>query len=108
MKGIQELQVWIADHVEKDLSVQALARRVAMSVRNFERVFTRETGCTPARYVTQMRVEAARRELERTEKSIEQIARNCGFVSSDLMRKAFVRLVGTTPARYRTQLSNNN
>ena len=108
MKGIQELQVWIADHVEKDLSVQALAQRVAMSVRNFERVFTRETGCTPARYVTQMRVEAARRELERTEKSIEQIARNCGFVSSDLMRKAFVRLVGTTPARYRTQLSNNN
>jgi transcriptional regulator GlxA family with amidase domain len=54
-----------------------------------------------------MRVEAARRELERSEKSIEQIARNCGFVSADLMRKAFVRVVGTTPARYRTQLSNN-
>ncbi|HET6974677.1 MAG TPA: helix-turn-helix domain-containing protein [Pyrinomonadaceae bacterium] len=107
MKGMRELQVWIADHVEKDLSVQALARRTAMSVRNFERVFTREIGCTPARYVTQMRVEAARRELERTEKSIEQIARNSGFVSADLMRKAFVRLVGTTPARYRTQLSTN-
>ncbi len=108
MKSIHELQVWIADHVEKDLSVQTLARRVAMSVRNFERVFTRETGCTPARYVTQMRVEAARRELERTEKNVDQIARNCGFVSADLMRRAFVRLVGTTPARYRSQLSSNN
>jgi transcriptional regulator GlxA family with amidase domain len=105
MKSIQELQVWIADHVEKNLSIQVLARRVAMSVRNFERVFTRETGCTPARYVTQMRVETARRELESTDKSVEQIARNCGFASSDLMRRAFLRSVGTTPARYRSQLS---
>lgn len=105
MKSIHELQVWIADHLEKNLSVEVLARRAAMSVRNFERVFTRETGCTPARYVAQMRVEAARRQLEDTEKSIEQIARSCGFMSADLMRRAFVRSVGTTPARYRSRLS---
>lgn len=106
MKSIQELQVWIADHLEKNLSVQVLAQRVAMSVRNFERVFTRETGCTPARYVAQMRVEAARRQLEHTDKSIEQIARNCGFVSADLMRRTFIRSVGTTPGRYRSRLSS--
>jgi transcriptional regulator GlxA family with amidase domain len=105
MKSIRELQVWVADHLEKNLSVQALAQRVRMSVRNFERVFTRETGCTPARYVAQMRVEAARRQLEDTDKSIEQIARNCGFVSADLMRRAFSRSVGTTPGRYRSRLS---
>lgn len=106
MKSMQELQVWIADHVEKNLSVQALAQRVAMSVRNFERVFTRETGCTPARYVAQIRVEAARSQLENTDKSIEQIARSCGFVSADLMRRAFTRSVGITPGRYRTRLSS--
>ncbi|HSS21700.1 MAG TPA: GlxA family transcriptional regulator [Pyrinomonadaceae bacterium] len=108
MKSIHELQVWIADHLEKNLSVEVLAQRVAMSVRNFERVFTRETGCTPARYVAQLRVEAARRLLEETEKSIEQIARNCGFASADLMRRAFVRSVGITPARYRGQLASTN
>ncbi len=106
MKSIQELKVWIADHLEKNLSVQALAERVAMSVRNFERVFTRETGCTPARYVAQMRVEAARRQLEATDKSIEQISRSCGFVSADLMRRTFIRSVGTTPGRYRSRLSS--
>jgi len=105
MKNIQELKVFIADHVEKNLSVEALARRVAMSIRNFERVFTRETGCTPARYVAQVRVEAARQQLENTEKSIEQIAHNCGFVNADLMRRAFVRIVGTTPARYRKSVA---
>jgi transcriptional regulator GlxA family with amidase domain len=108
MKNIQELQVWIADHLEKNLSVQVLAQRVAMSVRNFERVFTRETGCTPARYVAQMRVEAARRQLEHSDKSIEQIARHCGFVNADLMRRAFARSVGTTPARYRSRLSSGS
>jgi transcriptional regulator GlxA family with amidase domain len=106
LKSIQELQVWIADHLEKNLSVQVLAERVAMSVRNFERVFTRETGCTPARYVAQMRVEAARRQLEDTDRSIDQIARNCGFVNADLMRHAFIRSVGTTPGRYRSRLSS--
>ena len=107
MKNIQELQVWIADHVDANLSVQELADRVAMSVRNFERVFTRETGCTPARYVAQTRVEAARRALEASDKSIEQIARNCGFANAELLRRAFIRCVGTTPARYRTQFSTN-
>jgi transcriptional regulator GlxA family with amidase domain len=104
MKGIQELQVWMAENVEKNLSVEKLAERVSMSVRNFERVFTRETGCTPARYVTQLRVEAARRQLEQSDRSLEQIARSCGFVSGDLMRRAFVRWIGATPGRYRDQL----
>jgi transcriptional regulator GlxA family with amidase domain len=103
MKSVQELQVWIADHLDRNLSVQALAQHVAMSVRNFERVFTRETGCTPARYVAQMRVEAARRQLEDTDKSMDHIARQCGFVSADLMRRAFTRNVGTTPGRYRSE-----
>lgn len=107
MRSIQELQVWIADHVDANLSVQALAERVAMSVRNFERVFTREIGCTPARYVAQVRVEAARRALEGTDKSIEQIARNCGFVNADLMRRAFTRCIGITPARYRSRFATN-
>lgn len=65
MKSIQEIQVWIAENVHQPLSLQILADRVAMSVRNFERVFTRELGISPARYVLQIRVEAPRRMLER-------------------------------------------
>jgi transcriptional regulator GlxA family with amidase domain len=101
MKSIQELQIWIADNLRRELSVQFLAARVAMSVRNFERVFTREVGSTPSRYVSQLRIEAARRQLAQSEKSIEQIALSCGFRSADLMRRAFVRTLGITPARYR-------
>jgi transcriptional regulator GlxA family with amidase domain len=97
MKSIQELQVWIAEHLHKELSLHLLAERVAMSVRNFERVFAREVGISPARYVRQLRVEAARRMLDRSEKGLEQIAMACGFSSADLMRRAFLRSLGTTP-----------
>src|SRR5215469_9030174 len=103
MKAIQELQVWIADNLRKKLSVQVLADRVAMSVRNFERVFTREVGRTPSQYVLQARVEAARLQLERTDQGFKQIAVRCGFGSADVMRRSFARFVGVTPNQYRNR-----
>src|SRR5262249_8854711 len=74
MASIRELQIWIAEHIATRLSVEDLAERMAMSVRNFERVFTREVGTTPSQYVLQARVEAARRRLERTDEGLKQVA----------------------------------
>lgn len=101
MMSIRELQIWIAEHLQANLSVEDLADRMAMSVRNFERVFTREVGTTPSQYVLQMRVEAARRQLERTDRGLKQVASAAGFGSVDLMRRAFVRRLGITPRHYR-------
>ncbi len=63
-RPLRELQAWIADHVDDDLRVEALADRCAMSPRNFARAFRRETGVTPADYVERARVEQARRTRE--------------------------------------------
>lgn len=104
MKAIQELQVWVADNLREKLSVQILAERVAMSVRNFERVFMREVGRTPSQYVVHARVEAARHQLEQTDKGLKQIAATCGFSSADLMRRSFARFVGVTPNQYRLRI----
>jgi len=101
MTSIRELQIWIAEHLETRLSVEDLAERMAMSVRHFERVFTREVGTTPSQFVLQMRVEAARRQLERTDRGLKQVSSAAGFGSVDVMRRAFVRLLGITPRRYR-------
>lgn len=103
MRAIQELQVWIAENLRKKLTVQVLADRTAMSVRNFERVFTREVGRTPSRYVLQARVEAVRHQLERTDRGLKQIAAACGFGSADVMRRSFARFVGVTPNQYRSK-----
>jgi transcriptional regulator GlxA family with amidase domain len=101
MMSIRERQIWIVEHLQTKLLVDDLADRMSMSVRNFERVFTREVGATPSQYVLQMRVEGARRELERTQKGLKQVASAAGFGSVDVMRRAFVRLLGLTPRRYR-------
>lgn len=103
MKTIQELQAWIAEHIDQRLSVQVLAEQSSMSVRNFERVFTREVGRTPSHYVMHVRVETARRQLERTDRGLKQIAVATGFGSVEVMRRAFIRLLGVTPRHYRQQ-----
>ena len=100
-KSLHDLQIWMAENLSSDLSVEALAARSAMSPRNFARVFARELGITPARYVTRLRLEAARRQLEQTSKGMEEIAYDCGFGSADLMRRSFVRSFNVTPPRYR-------
>ncbi|RAJ42243.1 transcriptional regulator GlxA family with amidase domain [Kitasatospora sp. SolWspMP-SS2h] len=98
---VREVQRWITEHPEADLSVESLARRASLSPRQFARVFTADVGVTPGRYVADARLEAARRRLEDTRDGVEQIARACGYGSAEAMRRAFARTLATTPADYR-------
>jgi transcriptional regulator GlxA family with amidase domain len=98
---LHELQTWIVENLDADLSVPALARRVAMSPRHFARVFTREIGMTPGQFVEKARVEAARRRLEESPQGVKTIAADCGFGSADTMRRAFLRTLRVAPLAYR-------
>ena len=96
-----ELQAWVADHLGEDLSVERLARRAAMSTRNFSRTFRRQVGVTPARFVERARVEGARRLLEESSGSVDEIAARCGFGTAETMRRTFLRSMHVTPTDYR-------
>jgi transcriptional regulator GlxA family with amidase domain len=98
---IRELLTWIVEHPNDDLSVEALAHRVAMSPRHFARVFAREVGTTPARYVEKVRVETARRRLEESSHGVDTIADTCGFGTAETMRRAFLRTLRVPPSAYR-------
>jgi transcriptional regulator GlxA family with amidase domain len=100
---LRDLQAWIPDHLDTDLSVPALAGRAAMSERNFARAFRRETGMTPAAYVEAARVESARIALETGDLPVEQVARQAGFGTVETMRRAFGRRVGVSPVDYRSR-----
>jgi transcriptional regulator GlxA family with amidase domain len=102
-KSFPELQIWMAENLREDLSVEALASHMAMGVRNFARVFVREMGITPAHFVDQLRLDYARGKLEVTDKSLEQVAEAAGFRSAEVMRRAFIRVLGVPPGAYRSR-----
>jgi len=102
---LSDLQAYIVEHPRQDLSAEALARRVSMSPRNFARVFTREVGMTPARFVTSVRVETARRLLEETNANLETICARSGLGTPESMRRSFLRTLGIAPSQYRQRFS---
>jgi transcriptional regulator GlxA family with amidase domain len=104
---LRELQEWIADHLTADLSVSALAGRVAMSPRHFARVFASELNMTPARFVEVQRVEAARRRLEESGDGVDVVAATCGFGCAEVMRRAFLRTVRVSPTDYRSRFRSS-
>ena len=99
--ALRELQTWIANHLDEDLSVAVLAARANLSERSFARAFKAEVGQTPAAYVETLRVERARALLEDGAESLEAVTRDAGFSSPEVLRRAFHRRVGVSPAAYR-------
>jgi transcriptional regulator GlxA family with amidase domain len=104
--SISNLLIWMADNLDQDLSVSKLARRVAMSPRNFARNFLRQVGKTPGRHVNDLRLEAARRNLAHESLSLSEIAKASGFGGVEVFRRLFTKRYGTSPGRYRTISQN--
>jgi transcriptional regulator GlxA family with amidase domain len=102
---VREIQRWITEHADADLTVNALATRAQMSERSFARWFAQEVGVTPGRYVEQTRVEAARRMLEESDLAIANVARACGFGTAETMRRSFLRALRIGPTEYRRRFS---
>ncbi|MET9608413.1 GlxA family transcriptional regulator [Streptomyces sp. NPDC006512] len=102
---LREIQQWIADHPDEDLSVEALAHRANLSPRQFTRSFSSETGITPGRYVAHTRLETARRLLEDTHDDVVHVASSSGYSTTEAMRRAFQRVLGLSPSQYRSRHS---
>lgn len=98
---LREVQRWITEHPDADLTVETLAVRASLSARHFARAFQSETGMTPGRYVDRVRLEHARRLLEDTSDGIEEISRASGYGTPEAMRRAFVKTLGAAPIEYR-------
>jgi len=98
---VRDLLAWLHDHLTDDLSIAALARQINLSERQFTRVFKAEVGATAADHVEAVRLDSACRLLESTNRTIEQIAKTCGFGTPETMNRAFRRRLNTTPGEHR-------
>lgn len=106
--NLDELCLWINEHLNSELTVEILADKLSTSVRTLIRMFQRELQTTPARYVEDVRIEAACRSIELGGRSMEEVARRSGYHSVDVLRKAFVRRIGVSPKEYALRFSPNS
>jgi transcriptional regulator GlxA family with amidase domain len=101
------LQQYILDNLHINHTVSSLAERAHMSSRNLARTFSKECGVTPMTFLNSARIDAARRYLESTDLSLREIARRCGFDSTDSLRRTFNRRLQINPADYRARFRSN-
>ncbi|MFE6286667.1 GlxA family transcriptional regulator [Streptomyces sp. NPDC057877] len=92
---------WALHRLGEPLSLRTLARHAAVSPRTLSRRFVDDTGYTPMQWVMRARVDAARELLERSERSVEQIAVDVGLGTGANLRQHFQQILGTTPSEYR-------
>ena len=95
---------WILDNLARDIGIGAVADQAAMSPRSIHRLFVRELGVAPARFIERARVDMARRLLEESDMRVETIARRCGLGSEERLRRAFHRCMGMSPRNYQRAL----
>ncbi|EJO95750.1 AraC family transcriptional regulator [Ectopseudomonas mendocina DLHK] len=98
---IQNALNYARNHLSRSLSVEELAEVVHLSPRQFTRVFTAETGHSPAKAIEGLRLEAARLMIEQSRHSLDVVARETGFRDRRHMREAFLRGFGVPPQAVR-------
>src|SRR5579864_7634738 len=104
-EGLAPVLAWAQANLARALRVDDLAKRAAMSPRNFARQFVRQNGTTPHQWLMHQRVLAAQRRLEKTMESIDQVAAAVGLESAATLRVHFARALGISPAAYRRRFS---
>jgi transcriptional regulator GlxA family with amidase domain len=101
--GLREIRDAVVADPGADHSIAAMAERAAVSERHLVRMFRAQVGMTPARFVEQARLEAAKVLLATGDLGQEAVARRAGFGSADTMRRSFRRALGVSPSMYRSR-----
>lgn len=95
-------RAWALTHLERPLALRELAAQESTSVRTFTRRFPEEIGMSPVQWLTQQRVERARRLLEDTDLPVDRIAATPGFGTAASLRQQLHAALGVSPSAYRS------
>lgn len=102
---IGRAQVYIEAHLDEKISFEKLASELAISRRNFDRRFIKATGNTPVEYLQRVKVEAAKKELEKGRKTVFEVMTDVGYADDKAFREVFKKVTGLSPLDYRNKYS---
>ncbi len=103
--SVMRVQEWLDQHLAEPVDYGRLAVKFGMSRRSMERRFKRATGMTPLGYVQRLRVEKAKRLLEKGSQTFSQITYDVGYEDISFFRKIFIRLTGLRPKEYQQRFA---
>ncbi|MDE2428053.1 MAG: helix-turn-helix domain-containing protein [Burkholderiales bacterium] len=104
LSGVLE---WMFTHLGEAQNLDQLAQKALMSRRSFTRHFQKLTGTSVGQWLLNQRLSLAQRQLESGNRSIEDIALDCGFGSALLLRRYFTRELRTSPSAYRREFQGS-
>ena len=103
--AVRSAQDWIAAHFSVANPLEEMIRHSGLTERTFKRRFTSALGISPLSYVQRLRIEEAKRRLERTDMSVDEISWQVGYEEPAFFRRLFKRVTGLAPAAYRRRFS---
>jgi transcriptional regulator GlxA family with amidase domain len=94
-------QDWLEANFSVGSPVDELIRKSGLAERTFKRRFTKATGFAPIEYIQRLRIEDAKRRLERTDAPVDEVGWRVGYEDAAFFRRLFKRTTGLSPAQYR-------
>ncbi len=98
---VEELRIWIINHLDAQHSLRKLSERAGMSVSKLQKIFKDTYGCSVFAYIRFERLMRAQKQLEVTTMNIKSISAEAGYSSVPAFTSAFSTVFGETPARFR-------
>ncbi|WP_455169198.1 GlxA family transcriptional regulator [Aegicerativicinus sediminis] len=102
---ILKAQNYIEAHFEDKLTVDELCEMLNISRRTFERRFKKATSNTILEYIQRVKIEAAKKDLERGQKTVNEVMFNVGYSDTKAFRETFRKITGMTPISYREKFA---
>jgi len=102
-ESILQVQTFIEAHVAEKMTVDELANMAALSRRNFIRRFKKATSNTPLEYIQRARIESAKKQLESSTQTVNEVMYEVGYLDPKAFRNLFRKLTGITPNEYRNK-----
>jgi transcriptional regulator GlxA family with amidase domain len=100
---VEQAQAYIESKLHEKLSVEDLSSNFAIGRRNFDRRFIKATGNTPVEYATRVRIESAKKALETSRKTINEVMYEVGYSDVKAFREVFKKNTGISPLEYRNK-----
>jgi transcriptional regulator GlxA family with amidase domain len=100
---IGQAQTFIEENLAEKISFEELSFKLAVSRRNFDRRFIKATGNTPVEYLQRVKVEVAKKSLEKGRKSIFEVMNEVGYSDDKAFREVFKKITGLSPLEYRAR-----